>query len=100
MHLKPFKSRLNVQKSKNLLTCLLSKGNYGKLVSVIDFELVFSLELWLLVYRYLLDSHWMKQWKKYVSWDQWEECDSDDPSSHPGSIDNSSLLEGKTGNQY
>lgn len=59
----------------------------SKIKELIDLPLVKG-ELW-----YLLDAHWFNQWKKYVSWDQWEVCNSDDSSSYPGCIDNSLLFE-------
>jgi len=58
-----------------------------KIEQLLDLPLVKG-ELW-----YLLDAHWFNQWKKYINWSQWGVGSSDDPSSHPGCIDNSSLLE-------
>ncbi len=42
---------------------------------------------------YLLDIHWFHQWKRYIGWD---ELEGTDPNSHPGPVDNSSILSGQT----
>jgi len=38
-----------------------------------------------------MDIHWFNQWKKYVDW----EGSGPESSSHPGHIDNSSLIDGR-----
>ena len=44
-------------------------------------------------YRYLVDVRWMKQWKKYVGYDQ-DQSSAGLDSAHPGPIDNSNLFKG------
>lgn len=46
--------------------------------------------------RYLVDSHWFKQWKKYVGFDSWDKYQMGDQNVYPGPVDNSGLLRGKT----
>ena len=45
-------------------------------------------------YRYLVDTKWYKQWKKYVGYDSWDTSYVGDQSAHPGPIDNTPLLKG------
>lgn len=45
--------------------------------------------------RYLVDTHWFKQWKKYVGFDSWDKYQMGDQNVYPGSVDNSGLLRGK-----
>jgi len=44
--------------------------------------------------RYLIDVRWLKLWKKYVGYDEWETGMVGEESANPGPIDNSNLLEG------
>lgn len=46
--------------------------------------------------RYLVDSHWFKQWKKYVGFDSWDKYQMGDQNVYPGPVDNSGLLRGKS----
>ncbi|XP_033968378.1 ubiquitin carboxyl-terminal hydrolase 15-like isoform X5 [Pseudochaenichthys georgianus] len=41
---------------------------------------------------YLVDSHWFKQWKKYVGFDSWDKYQLGDQNVYPGPVDNSGLL--------
>ncbi|XP_068442326.1 ubiquitin carboxyl-terminal hydrolase 15-like isoform X3 [Clinocottus analis] len=41
---------------------------------------------------YLVDSHWFKQWKKYVGYDSWDKYQMGDQNVYPGPVDNSGLL--------
>ncbi|XP_064012715.1 ubiquitin carboxyl-terminal hydrolase 4 isoform X2 [Pogoniulus pusillus] len=41
---------------------------------------------------YLVESRWLKQWKKYVGLDSWDVFAAGDPSLFPGPIDNSGLF--------
>ena len=45
-------------------------------------------------FRYLIDTKWFKQWKKYVGYDSWDTAFVGDPSAHPGPIDNAPILKG------
>ena len=49
----------------------------------------------LFIQRYLVDCHWLKQWKKFVGFDTWDQYGLGAELNNPGPIDNSSLLEGK-----
>uniref|UniRef100_A0A8C6VUM3 Ubiquitin carboxyl-terminal hydrolase n=1 Tax=Nothobranchius furzeri TaxID=105023 RepID=A0A8C6VUM3_NOTFU len=42
--------------------------------------------------RYLIDSRWFKQWKKYVGFDSWDMYNVGERSLYPGPIDNSGLF--------
>uniref|UniRef100_A0A8C5GZT7 Ubiquitin carboxyl-terminal hydrolase n=1 Tax=Gouania willdenowi TaxID=441366 RepID=A0A8C5GZT7_GOUWI len=42
--------------------------------------------------RYLIDSRWFKQWKKYVGFDSWDMYNVGERSLFPGPIDNSGLF--------
>ncbi|XP_046852979.1 ubiquitin carboxyl-terminal hydrolase 4-like [Xenia sp. Carnegie-2017] len=42
---------------------------------------------------YLVDSKWLKQWKKYVGYESWEAERMGLESMHPGPIDNSGLFQ-------
>lgn len=44
--------------------------------------------------RYLVDSRWFKQWKKYVGFDSWDKYQMGDQNVYPDPIDNSGLLKG------
>uniref|UniRef100_A0A8C7IUM9 ubiquitinyl hydrolase 1 n=1 Tax=Oncorhynchus kisutch TaxID=8019 RepID=A0A8C7IUM9_ONCKI len=41
---------------------------------------------------YLVDSHWFKQWKKYVGFDSWDKYQMGDQNVYPGPVENSGLL--------
>lgn len=45
--------------------------------------------------RYLIDSRWFKQWKKYVGFESWDLYNVGEPNLFPGPIDNSGLFTGK-----
>lgn len=45
-----------------------------------------------------MDSHWFKQWKKYVGFDSWDKYQMGDQNVYPGPVDNSGLLKGKSSN--
>lgn len=47
------------------------------------------------ILRYLIDSRWFKQWKKYVGFDSWDMYNVGERSLYPGPIDNSGLFSGK-----
>lgn len=44
--------------------------------------------------RYLIDSRWFKQWKKYVGFDSWDMYNVGEHNLFPGPIDNSGLFSG------
>lgn len=46
------------------------------------------------VSRYLIDSRWFKQWKKYVGFDSWDMYNVGEHNLFPGPIDNSGLFSG------
>ena len=55
--------------------------------------------------RYLVDVKWMKQWKKYVGYDQWDQKSVGQESANPGPLDNvflfrSEILEFKIVNSF
>ncbi|XP_014770306.1 ubiquitin carboxyl-terminal hydrolase 15 isoform X1 [Octopus bimaculoides] len=41
---------------------------------------------------YLVDTKWLKQWKKYVGFDSWDSYSAGDQSANPGPIDNKTLF--------
>jgi len=43
---------------------------------------------------FLLDVKWLKQWKKYVGYDQWDQYHAGQQSANPGPIDNANLFKG------
>uniref|UniRef100_A0A4W5KBA3 Ubiquitin carboxyl-terminal hydrolase n=1 Tax=Hucho hucho TaxID=62062 RepID=A0A4W5KBA3_9TELE len=45
-----------------------------------------------IILAYLVDSHWFKQWKKYVGFDSWDKYQMGDQNVYPGPVDNSGLL--------
>lgn len=47
--------------------------------------------------RYLIDSRWFKQWKKYVGFDSWDMYNVGERSLFPGPVDNSGLFSGTVG---
>ena len=48
----------------------------------------------LLPLRFLIDVKWLKQWKKYVGYDQWDQYHVGQVSANPGPIDNANLFKG------
>lgn len=44
--------------------------------------------------RYLVDSRWYKQWKKYVGFDSWDVYNVGESNLFPGPVDNSGLFAG------
>ena len=50
-----------------------------------------------MLYRYLVDVKWMKQWKKYAGYDQWDQSYAREESATPGPVDNSALFRGLPG---
>ena len=50
-----------------------------------------------MLYRYLVDVKWMKQWKKYAGYDQWDQSYAGEESATPGPVDNSALFRGLPG---
>ena len=48
----------------------------------------------LLFHRFLIDVKWLKQWKKYVGYDQWDQYHVVQVSANPGPIDNANLFKG------
>ena len=45
-------------------------------------------------HRFLIDVKWLKQWKKYVGYDQWDQYHVGQVSANPGQIDNANLFKG------
>ena len=39
-----------------------------------------------------MDVKWIKQWKKYVGYDQWDQSHVGEEAANPGPIDNASLF--------
>lgn len=48
--------------------------------------------------RYLVESRWFKQWKKYVGFDSWDMFGAGDPNLFPGPVDNAGLYPGPIDN--
>lgn len=48
--------------------------------------------------RYLVESRWFKQWKKYVGFDTWDMFGAGDPNLFPGPVDNAGLFPGPIDN--
>lgn len=44
--------------------------------------------------RYLIDTRWFKQWKKFVGFDNWDSYNVGEESANPGPIDNAQLFSG------
>lgn len=82
-------------KIKGLIEQSLSDGDTWYKSHLIS-HYISILTLIFIYFRYLVDIHWFNQWKKYVAWDGWDSTQIGDPSSHPGHIDNSSLINGMT----
>jgi len=47
----------------------------------------------LIIYRYLVDHRWFKQWKKFVGYDTGDQSGAGDEQNNPGPIDNSCLFQ-------
>lgn len=47
------------------------------------------------IFRYLVDAKWFKQWKKYVGYDDWDKTFVGEKDVYPGPVDNSPLLKGR-----
>ena len=45
--------------------------------------------------RYLVDVKWMRQWKKYVGYDKWEQKYAGLEAAHPGPVYNQTMFKGK-----
>lgn len=45
-------------------------------------------------FRYLIECHWLKQWKKFVGFDSWDVYGVGDQVNNPGPLDNSNLFKG------
>ncbi len=58
------------------------------------FEFVHAHSFTRFLCRYLIDTKWFKQWKKFVGFDNWDTSYVGDQSANPGAIDNSPLLRG------
>ena len=82
----------------NKFASLFSKG--CRLVDIAEELLQHTLPLMFIDYfkplpcRYLVDVRWMKQWKKYVGYDQQDLSNAGLDSAYPGPIDNSTLFKG------
>uniref|UniRef100_A0A4W5K002 Ubiquitin carboxyl-terminal hydrolase n=1 Tax=Hucho hucho TaxID=62062 RepID=A0A4W5K002_9TELE len=63
-----------------------------KLIAVTPIASSSGMLLSLFIHRYLVDSHWFKQWKKYVGFDSWDKYQMGDQNVYPGPVDNSGLL--------
>ena len=50
--------------------------------------------LYLYVNRYLVDHRWLKQWKKYVGFDSWDQYHAGNEAANPGPVDNGNLFKG------
>ena len=48
----------------------------------------------MLIYRYLVDQKWFKQWKKYVGFDSWDQQSAGNEAANPGPVDNGNLFKG------
>ena len=46
------------------------------------------------LHRLLVDVKWMKQWKKYVGYDHWQQNYAGQETANPGPVDNAALLKG------
>ena len=46
------------------------------------------------IFRYLIDVRWLKQWKKYVGFESWQQEHMGSQDAHPGPMDNSCLFKG------
>ncbi len=44
-----------------------------------------------------MDIRWIKQWKKYVGYDTWDQSSAGKESANPGPLDNSNLFKGTPG---
>uniref|UniRef100_A0A674DNU4 Ubiquitin carboxyl-terminal hydrolase n=1 Tax=Salmo trutta TaxID=8032 RepID=A0A674DNU4_SALTR len=71
---------------------LLFQMSVVKLIAVTPIASSSVMLLSLVIHRYLVDSHWFKQWKKYVGFDSWDKYQMGDQNVYPGPVDNSGLL--------
>uniref|UniRef100_A0A8C9VQD6 Ubiquitin carboxyl-terminal hydrolase n=1 Tax=Scleropages formosus TaxID=113540 RepID=A0A8C9VQD6_SCLFO len=62
------------------------QGSFSNVVCV-DYSVWFFSFL-----RFLIDSRWFKQWKKYVGFDSWDMYNVGEHNLYPGPIDNSGLF--------
>ena len=44
--------------------------------------------------RYLVNQRWLKQWKKYVGFDSWDQYSAGNETANPGPVDNGNLFKG------
>ena len=49
--------------------------------------------MYIIIDRYLIDVKWMRQWKKYVGYDLWDQSHAGQEGANPGPVDNKSLIE-------
>ena len=61
--------------------------------------------VFLVYFRYFIDIRWLKQWKKYVGYDPWDQLAYGLASANPGPVHNSALFRGtcmclSTGNWF
>jgi hypothetical protein len=68
---------------------------YFKEVSELLCYLLFIHEGSFNLYRYLIDTKWFKQWKKFVGFDSWDTRVIGEDNAFPGPIDNAPLFKGK-----
>lgn len=70
-------------------------GFFFHLLSISAFAFFFFKKYFCFYGRYLIDSRWFKQWKKYVGFESWDLYNVGEPNLFPGPIDNSGLYTGK-----
>ena len=75
--------------------CVMTVCSYDYVQCIILFILLLYHDAWIIC-RYMIDIRWLKQWKKYVGYDEWETGMIGEDTANPGPIDNSNLLEGDT----
>lgn len=67
----------------------------NELSQILRFYVNFLPELFgFVIFRYLVDAKWFKQWKKYVGYDDWDKTFVGEKDVYPGPVDNSPLLKG------
>lgn len=67
----------------------------NELSQILSFYVNFLPELLgFVIFRYLVDAKWFKQWKKYVGYDDWDRTFVGEKDVYPGPVDNSPLLKG------
>uniref|UniRef100_A0A674DP51 Ubiquitin carboxyl-terminal hydrolase n=1 Tax=Salmo trutta TaxID=8032 RepID=A0A674DP51_SALTR len=72
--------------------CCQTQHSHGADIAVPNVSREANSMLSLVIHRYLVDSHWFKQWKKYVGFDSWDKYQMGDQNVYPGPVDNSGLL--------